>query len=292
MVTSSDPLAGLRLGTSSFSTADWVGPFYPDGTRPADFLSSYAERFDTVEVDATYYRVPAARTVDGWRRNTPEGFLLAAKFPKDIVHGGSGAKPDGSVVLVPDKTYDVRDRFLEVMRGMGDRMGPLVLQCPYYARDVFPSRDLFLERLDRFLGDLPADFSYGVEIRNRAWLTPSFADLCRRHRVSLVLVDQAWMPHGDEVEREFDPVTADFSYIRLLGDRNEIEAITTTWEKEVVDRGVRMERWAALVRRLLERNVRTFVYINNHYAGHAPATARRLRAMIERTFGLSGPSGS
>src|SRR5206468_3839445 len=79
--------AGLvRFGTSSFSSEDWVGPFYPPGTAPGDFLRHYAHAFDTVEVDATYYAVPSARTVDGWVAKTPEGFLLAAKFPRSIVH--------------------------------------------------------------------------------------------------------------------------------------------------------------------------------------------------------------
>lgn len=278
----------LRLGTSSFSSADWVGPFYPPGTKAAGYLEYYATRFDTVEVDSTYYRVPAARTVDGWRRNTPDGFLLAAKFPRDIVHGGEGAKPDGATVLVPGKTYEVRDRFLEVMSRLGDRLGPLVLQFPYYARDVFPSKQAFFERLDRFLADLPDGFSWGVEIRNRAWMTKEFAELCRRRRVAMVLVDQAWMPHGDEVERQFDPVTGDFAYIRLLGDRKEIEAITTSWSEEVIDRGERLGRWADLIGRLLDRRVKTFVYINNHYAGYAPETARRLSEMVRKV--LAGKS--
>lgn len=275
------PLSRFHLGTSSFSAKEWVGPFYPEGTRPADFLEHYATRFGAVEVDATYYRVPSERMVDAWRRNTPDGFLLCAKFPRDIVHGGEKAKPDPRVVLLPETTYEVRDRFLEVMSRLGGRLGPLVLQFPYYARDVFASKREFMDRLDRFLGDLPEGFSYGVEIRNRAWLTPDFAGMLRGHNAAMVLVDQAWMPHGDEVEKAMDPVTADFAYIRLLGDRKEIEAITRTWEKEVIDRGERLQRWAGLITRLLDREVPTHVYVNNHYAGHAPATARRLREMVE-----------
>ncbi len=257
-----------------------MGPFYPEGTPPRDFLDLYARRYDTVEIDSTYYAVPAARTVEGWAQKTPAGFLIAAKFPRSIVHGGEGARPDPAAVLDPDLTYPVRDRFLEVMARLGPRLGPLVIQFPYFNRGVFPAAGPFLERLDRFLGDLPEGPRYAVEIRNRAWLTPGFADLCRRHRAALVLVDQAWMPHADEVESRFDPVTGDFAYVRLLGDRKEIEALTTTWEKEVIDRTERLRRWGRFLARMLAREVPTVVYVNNHYAGHAPATLERLRTLF------------
>jgi uncharacterized protein YecE (DUF72 family) len=272
----------VRVGTSSFSESDWVGPFYPKGTKASDFLTYYATRYNTVEIDATYYAIPAVSTVDGWRRKTPEGFLIAAKFPRSIVHGGEGARPDASALLLPDATYAARDKFLEVMNLLGDRLGPLVLQFPYLSKAVFDSSAEFMERLERFLSDLPDNFRYAVGIRNRGWLTRKFADMLRRHNVALVLVDQAWMPHGDEVEKKFNPVTTDFAYIRLLGDRKEIEAITQSWDKEVIDRGESLERWAELVTRLIRREVATLIYINNHYAGHAPATSERLTDIILR----------
>jgi len=272
--------APVRLGTSSFSESDWVGPFYPDGTKPKDFLAYYATRYNTVEVDATYYAVPSRRTVEGWSKKVSDNFILSAKFPHSIVHGGEGRRPDPDTVLVPDATHDTRDRFLEAMSIMGKRLGPLVLQFPYFAKTVFATSAEFFERLDAFLDGLPNDFRYAVEIRNRNWLKKPFADLLKRHNAALVLVDQAWMPHGDEVEAQLDAVTSDFSYIRLLGDRKEIEAITDSWDKEVIDRGDRLKRWADLVSRLIEREVETLIYVNNHYAGYAPATADRLHDMI------------
>lgn len=270
----------VRIGTSSFSETDWVGPFYPEGTRPADFLAFYATRYNTVEIDATYYAVPSKRTVEGWVRRTPGDFLMAAKFPRSIVHGGDGPRPDPSVVLMPAATYGVRDRFLDTMSILGQRLGPLVLQFPYFAKAVFASPTEFLDRLGQFLTDLPRQFRYAVEVRNRSWLTTDFAALLRAHDTGLVLVDHTWMPHGDEVMERFDPVTSGFAYIRLLGDRKEIEAITTSWDREVIDRGDRLERWAEVVARLVEREVETLIYVNNHYAGHAPTTADRLHDMI------------
>jgi len=275
----------VRYGTSSFSSKDWVGPFYKAGTPPSDYLRQYSEAFDTVEIDSTYYSIPSIGTVAGWAEKTPEHFLVSAKFPRSIVHAGKDHLPDPDALLVPDLTYPVRDRFLTTMQSLGDRLGTMILQFPYFSKKVFPSEQAFMERLDRFLEDLPDDFSYGVEIRNRGWLTSDFASMLRRHRVSLVLVDHAWMPHADEITREFDLVTADTVYIRLIGDRKEIETITTRWDKEVIDKSDRLERWADVITALIAREIKTLVYVNNHYAGHAPATLRRLMSMVAAKAG-------
>ena len=269
-----------RLQTTS---PQILGPFYPLGMPPGSFLAHYATRFDTVEVDSTYYAVPSARVVDGWAAKTPEDFLLCAKFPRDIVHCGKGARPDARLVLARDAVYDTRDRFLEVMGRVGSRLGPLLIQFPYFNRAGFPSAGPFLERLNDFLGDLPHDtLRYAVEIRNKAWLTKAYRDLLAKHDVGLVLVDQGWMPHGDEVEKKIDPVTSEDVYIRLLGDRKAIELITKTWEREVIDHGPGLARWSSLLVRMMDRDVkRVLVFVNNHFAGHGPATVRRLKAMFE-----------
>lgn len=276
----------VRFGTSSFSWTDWVGPFYPPGTPPGEFLRYYATQFDTVEVDATYYAIPAERVVAGWLAKTPPGFRLAAKFPRTIVHGGGSRQPDPRRVLEPDATYAERDLFLSTMSLLGDRLGPLVLQFPFFAQSAFATPEPFLERLDRFLGDLPREHAYAVEVRNADWLAPPLAQLLRRHGAGLVVVDQEWMPHGDRVARWMDVVTGPFAYVRLLGDRRAIEAITTTWEREVIDQGESLERWAALLAAFASRGVPTFVFANNHYAGHAPATVRRLESLYRARTGL------
>jgi uncharacterized protein YecE (DUF72 family) len=270
----------IRCGTSSFSERDWVGPFYPPGTPPADFLRIYAEHFDTVEVDATYYAIPSEKTVSSWAEKTPEGFTFAAKFPSAIVHAGDGARPDADALLTPDRTYPARDRFLRVMSLLRNRLGPLVLQFPYFRRDVFPDAAPFLDRLDRFLTDLPAEFSCAVEIRNRSWLTTEFAALLARHNAALILQDYPGMPAADELEPLFDPVTADFCYIRLVGDRSKIETVTTTWNREVLDRDESLRRWAGFLQRTVKKRKPIFLFVNNHYAGYAPGTVMRLMNLL------------
>jgi uncharacterized protein YecE (DUF72 family) len=270
----------LRFGTSSFSEKDWVGTFYPPGIKPTQYLEYYARRFDTVEIDSSYYGIPSASTVDSWVKKTPDDFIFSLKFPRAIVHGGEGPAPDPDIVLLPEKTYSLRDHFLELASRLGKRLGPLVLQFPYFNKSIFASADPFFARLHRFLEDLPPQFQYVVEIRNRYWLKPELAESLRRQNVCLALTDYLSMPLADEIEAKFDPVTTDFAYIRLIGNRKEIEALTTKWDHEVIDCQANLERWARFIDRMVKLRVKTFIYVNNHYAGYAPATLKRLAKLV------------
>ncbi len=109
----------------------------------------------------------------------------STKFPRTIVHGGTDAKPDPKKVLDPEATAADCDAFLEVMGRMGARLGPLLLQFPLFLKDVFPSLQHFLGRLDGFMEKLPRDFRYAIETRNRDWLGPELLELCRRYRSGL-----------------------------------------------------------------------------------------------------------
>jgi len=275
----------ILYGTSSWSEKSWVGPFYPKGTAPGAFLTHYAQHFRAVEADNTYYAIPSRTLVKGWADKTPAGFVLAAKFPRSIVHGGKEARPDADAVLVPERVGADTERFLEVMGILGAKCGPLVLQFPYFNREAFAGPAPFLERLDRYLGTLPKDFRYGVEIRNRAWLKPPLLEVLRRHRTALVLVELNYMPHPADVAAELDVVTADFLYARLIGDRKAVEAKTKTFDKVVLDRSASLDRWADLLKAMRDRVSEIYVFANNHYAGHAPTTIRDLEVTVTGRHG-------
>ncbi len=258
----------IHLGTSAFTAAGWEGSFYPEGMKPADYLSYYATKFDTVEVDSTFYRTPSAATVNGWERKTPKGFILAAKVPQTITHEK----------VLQDCDEDLK-YFLETMDLMADKLGPLLFQFGYFNKKAFKSGDEFLARLKPFLKTLPKGYKFALEIRNKQWLTAQFFDLLREHKVAYALIDQAWMPRASEIFERFDPITADFTYIRLLGDRKGIEQKTKVWDKVIVDRSKELRSWVDVCERTTRRGVSTFVYVNNHYAGHAPATVESFRKL-------------
>ena len=270
-------MGAVLLGTSSWSESSWVGPFYPPGTKPADFLGVYATRFPTVEVDSSYYRLPSRRTVEGWDAKTPEGFTLAAKFPRTIVHGGAGKQPNAAAVLGP-RARDEAAEFCGLWRSLGAKAGPLLLQFPYFNKQAFADFDAFAERLDAFLADLPAGLRYAVEVRNRPWLARPLTALLRRHRVALALVDLHYLPHPADVVADLgtDVVTADFAYGRLIGDRDKVEALTTSFDRVVIDQTQRLARWRDVLREIAPSVDRTWIFANNHFAGYAPATVRAL----------------
>jgi uncharacterized protein YecE (DUF72 family) len=254
-------MASLYIGTSAFSAAGWEGTFYPAGTKSADFLGYYAERFNSVEVDSTFYRTPAKTTVQGWRNKTPNGFVFTAKVPQMITHDK----------ILADCNAEFKE-FVDAMDCLGDKLGPLLLQFGHFSRSIFPSVDEFLMRLVPFLKKLPSGHKFAVEIRNKAWLTPRFAEALRERGVALAMIDQSWMPGPPQWFDKFDPVTADFSYVRWLGDRKGIEQQTKIWDKLIVDRRVELSDWAQLLGKVHQRKVDIYAYANNHYAGFGPAT--------------------
>ena len=270
----------LLMGTSSFSEPDWVGPFYPKGTKQSDFIKYYASVYRTVEIDATYYAIPSQAAINNWITKTDESFVISAKFPKSITHCGKTAVPNHEIILT-ERTYEDTERFLAQMSQLGRRLGPLILQFPYFSRKIFPDKKIFYDRLDSYLSRLPNKFQFGVEIRNKNWLSKEYAEILTRYNVALVLQDHPWMPMGDEIDSYCDADTADFCYIRLLGDRYAIEKITKTWEKEVIDQNPSLMRWAKVIIEREQKKIPTFAYINNHYAGHAPATLEKLRKLYE-----------
>ncbi len=272
--------ARYRFGTSSWSEPSWVGVFYPPGTKPADFLREYARRYDTVEADVTYYRIPSERMVRGWDAKTPRGFTFAAKLPRSIVHAGEGPRPDGERALLPEAVGEDLERFLARMRLLGPKLGPLVVQLPYFNKSAFSGLDEFLPRLEAFLDLLPRDLSFAVELRNRAWIGEELLGLLRARGIALCLVDLVYMPHPADLARRHDLVTADFVYARLIGDRKKVESLTKTFDRIVVDQRPRLERWAALLRELAPRVREVYAYANNHYAGHGPATIDELAALV------------
>jgi uncharacterized protein YecE (DUF72 family) len=271
----------FHYGTSSWSEKSWSGAFYPAGLQPGEQLGYYASQFAAVEADVTYYRVPDRKLASGWNLKTPDDFVLCAKFPRSIVHGGESATPDPARLLALEKVGDELGRFLDAMSLLGKKCGPLVLQFPYFNQNVFAGAEPFLERLDRFLEALPADFRYGVELRNKHWIRPPLLELLRRRRTALVLVDIAYMPHPADLGALRDLLTTDFTYARLIGDRKDIDERTKTFDRVVVDQSARLSRWAKLLGEALNQLPSVYAFANNHYAGFAPATIRELAAMVE-----------
>ena len=229
-------MSNIRLGTSAFAAAGWPGRFYPKGLPEREYLTYYATKFDTVEVDSTFYRAPALTTVQGWNSKTPKYFVFAAKVPQRITHEK----------MLADCTEEMTE-FLNVMDALGEKLGPLLFQFGYFTKKAFLGVNDFLARLRPFLRKLPQDHKFAVEIRNKNWLAPQFVETLRERGVALALIDQSWMPRHAQWFDKFDPITADFTYVRWLGDRKGIEEQTKVWDKVIVDRRQELSEWAEIL---------------------------------------------
>ena len=248
----------IRLGTQGWNYDAWVGPLYPEGTRPVDFLSVYARAFPTVEVDSTFYAIPPAKTVRSWAERTPEDFVFALKLPQEITHERRLRN-----------SADLEELFYERARELGPKLGPILLQLgPDFAPSELPALASFLPRI-------PADIRVAVEFRQRGWIHDGLIALLAEHNVALALVDGRWIPRRLMQSLASRP-TADFAYVRWMGPNRDI----VDYSRIQYDRSRELESWAALLQALAERRTIVYGYVNNHFAGHSPASVRELQLLL------------
>jgi uncharacterized protein YecE (DUF72 family) len=265
----------LLYGTAGWSYDDWVGPFYEAGTPKSDYLRRYAEEFPAVEVDSTYYRIPSPKMTANWARSTPDGFLFSPKMVGEVTHE-----------RFLEECEELVERYVEALSPLGEKLGTVILQFPYFRKAKGITLDVFLERLLPFLDALPDTPRFAVEVRNKPFLKPALLDALRERDTALVLVDHPWMPSPKGYGEIEGILTSDHVPIRLIGDRYGIEKITKSWGKVVLDRSSRLRGWASLVGEALADGKRLRVFANNHYAGHGPATIRELVRLLEEVGSL------
>ena len=233
------------LGCSGWAYDDWVGPFYPPGTPPGEFLERYARVFRTVEVDSSFYRPPTPFLLRRWADRTPDGFRFALKVPREVTHS---KEVGGEEVLA---------RFLEslaILRNRG-KLGPIVLQFPASFR-----ADRGAATLDRLLSGIPEEFLLAVELRHRSWWTEATRRALEARRAALV-----WSVQPDATPPPW--VTGPFLYARFIGDRalEKFDRIQRDGREGIVAMRERFEEEGRPVEVV-------FAFSNNHYMGFGPGT--------------------
>lgn len=181
----------VLVGTSGYSYKEWKGRFYPGKMKEAEMLPFYAQRFPTVEINNTFYRMPSAELVQRWAEQTPEGFTFALKAPQRITH----IKRLGEVEK--DVAY-----LLDAARVLGPRLGPVLYQLP-------PHMKKDAGRLESFLDALPEDPPCAFEFRHASWFDEEVRHILRTHGVALCMADTDEEPLGEIT------ATAAWGYLRL-----------------------------------------------------------------------------
>ena len=230
----------VHIGCSGWNYRDWRGAIYPEGLPARRWLERYAELFDTVEVNNTFYRLPSQSAVESWVEQTPPGFVIAVKASRYLTH----------VKRLREMTR-AATRYFKAIKPLADspKLGPVLWQLPAnFKRDD--------ERLGEALQEL-REGRHCFEFRHPSWFVPEVYELLRRHRAALVI--------GDDPERPFQSheITTDWTYVRFhRGNRGRRGNYS---ERELEDWKRRIAAWRA--------DVEVFAYFNNDWEAFAPRNA-------------------
>ena len=238
----------VHIGCSGWNYRDWRGRLYPEKEPQRRWLEIYAERFDTVEINATFYRLPRREAVARWVKQTAGSFVFAVKVSRYLTHIKRLTEVQDGMALFYER--------IEPMVQSG-RLGPLLWQLP----ENFRRDD---ERLHRWLEVLP-EGRHAIEFRHASWFDDSVLGALRERDIALVL--------GDHPKRPFQPhvPTASWWYVRFhYGARGRGGNYSAT---ELEHWGERLRRW--------RRDREIYAYFNNDWRGYAPANARVLRELVE-----------
>ncbi len=268
------------LGCAVWAFKDWVGDFYPAGSRPRDFLRLYSDRFTTVEGNTTFYSIPDGPTVQRWAAQTPDTFRFCPKIPRLYSHDG---------LLMPHLAGALA--FLETMQHLGDRLGPLLLQLPpSYAPSQFQDLAEFLTQWPR------QDAPIAVEVRHLDWFTEDMGDrlntLLTRLGVGRVLLDTRPMYDGQE-DGLVDPqlaserrkpkvplqpvVTADFCLVRYIS------------HPDLNFNDPYLRQWVPLLQQWLEQGKTVYLFIHCPDEARSPAIARHFYDTLQVAYPALSP---
>lgn len=234
-------MAQYWIGTSGYSYKEWKGNFYPEGVPDNGFLRYYAERFASVEINYTFYRMPSVRMLQGWAKETSDRFTFTLKAPRRITHD----------LRLRDAT-DILSDFCEIAAALKQKLGVLLFQLPPFLKRDIP-------RLEDFLHQLTPGLRVAFEFRNQTWFVDEMYDCLRRFNVALCVVES--------VEREVPwEATADFGYFRLRKpDYTDDDLATCARRIEEAARN-----WQHV-----------FAYFKHESEGRGPLYAGKLRTLLE-----------
>lgn len=238
----------LYIGTSGFQYRHWRGSFYPEGVPQRRWLEHYASQFNSVELNATFYRLPKQETFMDWRERVPEGFRYALKFSRYATHTRRLQAPESTI-----------PRFLEAVAPLEGPLGPVLVQLP-------PSFEANHQRLAAFLEAAPGTCRWVLEFRHQSWLRDEVLDVLKEHGAGLCvhdrLDDHPWV------------ATADWVYWRFHGESHD-QPCPAGW----------MQRAATWLGEQQAAGRDVYAYFNNDGAGHAPRDALELRRRLKSATG-------
>jgi uncharacterized protein YecE (DUF72 family) len=241
----------IRIGTSGWHYKHWIGNFYPARTQPSQMLAYYLQYFDTVEINNSFYRLPAPGVFTRWGEATPPNFRFAVKASRFLTHNKKLKDPENAL-----------ENLLPRAEELGRKLGPILFQLP-------PKWHCNVERLEGLLQILPKQHRYAFEFREASWHCSEVLEVLRRYDAAYCLYELA----GFTTENE---ITADWTYIRLHGPGGKYQGSYSD---------AALLRWAEQIGRWSTKLKRIYVYFDNDQAGYAPENALRLKKFTSEILG-------
>ena len=236
----------VHIGTSGWHYRHWYGPFYPEKLPASRMLEFYAQRFDTVELNNTFYRLPLETGLTIWRAVTPQGFCFTAKGSRFLTHM---KKLKNAEIAV--------GRFFERVGRLGPKLGPIVFQLP-------PFWEMDADRLDGFLSLLPRHHRYAFEFRNPTWHTEAVYRILRKHNAAFCIFQISGFISGFHL-------TSDIAYVRLHGPDG---AYQGSYPESA------LQYWARRIHEWRKQLRAVYIYFDNDQAAYAVENALRLKRLL------------
>jgi len=243
-------MANIRIGTSGWHYKHWAGNFYPEKLPAAKMLAYYYSRFDTVEINNSFYMLPKPETLAAWRDATPKNFEFAIKASRFLTHNKKLKEPENAL-----------NNFLPRAETLGRKLGPILFQLP-------PKWRINGERLSALLDAVPKYHRYTFEFREPSWHVPEIYDLLGRHNAAFCIYELAGFHSPIEI-------TADWTYIRLHGPLGKYQGSYSTKT---------LRAWADRIVNWSKQFKSIYVYFDNDQAGYAAANARTLKQLVAETL--------
>jgi uncharacterized protein YecE (DUF72 family) len=237
----------IRIGTSGYHYKHWRGPFYPKKISPNKMLEYYSHKFDTVELNNSFYRLPTENAFDGWRQMTPANFVFSVKASRFLTHQKKLKDPESAL-----------QNLLPRASRLSAKLGPILFQLP-------PKWQVNPGRLEALLEALPSHLRFAFEFRDLTWIRSDIETLLARFHAAFCIYELAGY---------LSPltVTADFAYVRLHGPGPEKY-------QETYSNG-RLRRWSKQVEDWAKRLAAIYIYFDNDQAGYAARNALTLKKMV------------
>ncbi|MCF7917181.1 MAG: DUF72 domain-containing protein [Candidatus Omnitrophica bacterium] len=239
----------IHIGTSGWHYKHWANNFYPKNLKSDQFFAYYLKKFNTVEINNSFYQLPQKNTLQEWERKAPNDFIFSVKASRYITHLKKLKDPQEST-----------KKFFKAIKPLGEKIGPILFQLP-------PAWKLNAERLENFLKILPKNYKYTFEFRNSKWFDQEIYQLLKKHNAAFCIYDLAGNLSPEKV-------TADFIYVRLHGPGKAYQG----------DYGKRkLKNWAKHFSRWRKNKKEIFCYFDNDQAGFAAKNALELKKLIDES---------